>query len=184
MTCAESTNLFSEYLDAQIAGTAKREFDEHVHECSACAQRLELMRFVRVRAGNLERKRLPDTFNFEMRRILLAEMTRQSGWLHRLRIALSPRPQTVWSAAVGTAFATVCFVALWLAFPPGGQPVWNSSSVAESESALEGQSVRYVLEHLPLDGEPIESTGKDTARVIPVLPPQAATAVQPVSATF
>jgi len=184
MTCAESTSLFSEYLDAQIAGTTRREFDEHVCGCHACAQKLELMHFVRAGAGKLERKRVPDTFNFEMRRLLLAEMTRQSGWLHRLRIALSPRPQTVWSAAVGTAFATVCFVGLWIAFPPGGQPVWNSDGVAESESALEGQSVRYVLEHLPLDGEPIESTGKDTARVIPVLSPQAATAVQPVSATF
>lgn len=184
MTCAESTSLFSEYLDAQIAGAAKRELDEHVHACSACAQKLEIMRFVQARAGKLQRRRLPDTFNFEMRRMLLAEMNRQTGWMHRLRAAFAPRPQTVWSAAVGTAFGAVCFAALWIAFPPGGQPVWNSGGLTESESGLHGQSVRYVLEHLPLDGEPIESTGKDTVRVLPMLPPQAATAVQPVSATF
>jgi len=56
--------------------------------------------------------------------------------------------------------------------------------VTEVDAAQHNQSVRYVLEHLPFDGEPIESTVKDTARVMPVPPSQAREVVQPVSATF
>ncbi|OQB40736.1 MAG: hypothetical protein BWY06_01065 [Candidatus Latescibacteria bacterium ADurb.Bin168] len=184
MTCAESQNLFSEYLEGQIAGTVQQGLVEHLQACPACAQKLKLMRLVRVRLSKLGRKHLPDTFSFEMRRALLAEMNRENIWLNRLRALLSPRPQTVWSAAVGTAFATVCFAVLWLTFPPGGRSGWRSDSVTEIDAAQHNQSVRYVLEHLPFDGEPIESTAKDTARVMPVSPSQAREVVQPVSATF
>lgn len=184
MTCAESQNLFSEHLEGQIIGTAQREFDEHLLGCPACAQKLKLMRIMRARLNRLEPRRLSDTFNFEMRRALLAEVDRETPWLERIRALFTPRPQTVWSAAVGTAFAAVCFAALWIAFPPGGMPVWKTGAVAETDAAQNDQSVRYVLEHLPFDGEPIESTARDTARVIPVTPSQRVDAVQPVSATF
>ena len=97
MTCAESQNLFSEYLEGQIAGTVQQGLVEHLQACPACAQKLKLMRLVRVRLSKLGRKHLPDTFSFEMRRALLAEMNRENIWLNRLRALLSPRPQTVWS---------------------------------------------------------------------------------------
>jgi len=184
MTCSDFRNLFSDYLEGQVHATLRREFEAHVQGCAECASGLRRVREVRQRLARLERKRLPDTFSFTIRRMLLEEVRRERAWMHRVRNVLWPTPQMAWSAAVGTAAAVICFSVLWAIWTPGTSVErLRNRAVAGRDSITQKQSVRYVLEHLPLEGDLIESTANDTAsRSSKELAPPAA--AQPVSSTF
>lgn len=182
MTCGDCQLLFTEFLDGQVPGALRREFEAHVKSCTDCASSLRRVRAIRSRLGNLERKCLPDSFTFRVRRALLDEVAREQNWLAKLREIVWPSPQVAWSAAVGSLAATVSIAVFWFILAPGPRTVVDVPGIARADSAKHERSVRYVLEHLPLEGDLIESTAHDTASVVAT--PTAPTGAQPVSASF
>lgn len=182
MTCGDAQDLFTEYLDGQVRGSVRTVLDAHLTLCEECAVRLRGVRAVRNRLAHLERRRPPDTFGFAVRRMLLQEVRRKQMWIARIRGILWPTPQTAWAAAVGSVVAVASFAVLWFAWTPSIGIGGLHAGTSGKESAKQGQSVRYVLEHLPVEGNLIESTAKDTVSRTPA--PAAPTGAQPVSASF
>lgn len=183
MTCGESQERFLDYLDGHLSGSGRGELESHVATCDACASQLRQVRAMRARLGRLERRRLPDTFSFSMRRALLAEAERERGWFSRLRESTWLSPQTAWAAAIGSAVAVASFAALWFTFAPVSPTANNAMQTAAVDSAKHAQSVRYVLDHLPEKGELIESTANDSLATT-TDEPAAPAGAEPVSASF
>jgi len=182
MTCSDSQILFTDYLDGQVPAPLRRDFEAHLRLCQECAERLRGVRMTRDRLASLERQRLPDTFGFRIRRLLLEELAHEQRWSARLRELVRPIPQVAWSAAIGSVAATVIFTAFWFALRPGTGSELRNVGVARTDSLKREKSVRYVLEHLPLEGDLIESTAHDTASL--ATPPTTPSGAQPVSASF
>ena len=182
MTCGDLQSLFADYLDGHASSAVRHEFEAHMKSCTDCAHRLRGVRAIRARLARLERKHLPDTFGFTIRRMLLEEVEQEESRWAKVRELLWPTPQVAWSAAIGSIVAAVSFGVFWLAVAPGMETVTLDSRVGHADSVRQTKSVRYVLEHLPLEGDLIETTAKDTASLTTT--PAAPTGAQPVSASF
>jgi hypothetical protein len=186
MTCSECKELFSEYLDGQLHGSSRKEFESHADSCVSCAPKLRQARHLRMRLGRLTNKRLPDEFSFKMRRALAEAAEREHSPARRLGAAVRPRPETAWAAAVGTMAAAISIAVFWVAWTPlpaAQSPMaMYSPAVAEAQTPLASfeasdpplvgdgpashrRAVRYVLDNIPLGGVPIESTARDTMSV-------------------
>jgi anti-sigma factor RsiW len=183
MTCGDWQDLFIDYLDGEMVGAPRREIEAHLASCAVCSRKLRGVRAVRTHLGRLERRRLPASFSFAVRRMLIDEMERRANWAEQVRAALSPVPHLVWSVAAGLVVALTSFTVLWYTLAPGARPTGAPAAMAAGDSAKQAQSVRYVLEHLPRDGAPIETTAKDSISQ-PVASPPPTPEAQPVSANF
>ena len=164
MTCSECRTNLSGYIEGQHTGEMRRSMEEHNNGCHECAARLDGMRNVITGLGNMRRERVSDSFTFDMRRRLVLEAQREQSWLGRLRESVKPTSQTLLAAAAGT----LTTVALLFMFGTGGYgggsgTLRTAGATAEPTiGAADGPSrdVRYVLEHVPLDGELIEVSAK------------------------
>lgn len=162
MICGDCSELISEYLDGELRGAARTEFEGHLATCTDCARALRGVRAVRTRLGSLPRHELPDSFGFRIRRMLVEESEREQSWLVRVREAVMPAPQTAWAAATGVVAALASFTLLWSVWSPTGSAI-HPATIAE-RAPDNAQAVRYVLDRLP-SGDLIESTASaDTVR--------------------
>jgi len=166
MTCDTCKELISDYLDGRLHSTQRRELEAHVRTCPRCATALRGVRMIRNRLAGLDRKHLPDTFTFRMRRLLLDEVSREGSWPRRLRETLRPSPETTRAALVGTVAAVTSFIVLWTLWGPSSvETDRHDDPVAAVGAGAQAQSVRYVLEHVQLQGDPIEWTASEDSTV-------------------
>lgn len=186
MNCGDCRELISDFLDGQLHGSVKREFEEHSRTCEDCASALRGVRAVRTRLAELPRHQLPDAFGFRIKRMLAEEAEREQSWLRRVREWLSPKPETAWAAASGTVAALASVALVWMIWMPGSNqqsPSAVTKSIAGATERPESRSVRYVLEQLPSRGDLIESIAiADSASRRTIS--SSSVRAQPVSADF
>lgn len=128
MNCSDAEQFFDAYLDGELAGSLRLEFDAHRLRCTACQQKLAMMEACEHILSGESRGPLlsPDFTNKVMNEI------RQ----RRFAEARRPRRRLVWAAAAAVqAAAVIVFAFLWVNYwnkpvspvlPPGANPALNA----------------------------------------------------------
>ncbi len=108
MTCDRVQDLLSLYLDGELEGTAKAEFEAHLSACPECADLLARMRAAMAAfSGFPEVEPGPG-----LRRKLLAIPSRAPRFRDRAAALFRPALQPVWAAAMGVLLLAGVYLAL------------------------------------------------------------------------
>ncbi|MBK9118259.1 MAG: hypothetical protein IPM18_01465 [Phycisphaerales bacterium] len=119
MNCVDCEQLFDAYLDGQLAGSLRLEFDAHRLRCTRCQQQLALLESLgSVLATDSEVPVLSGDFTDRV----MAHVQRPRRFL-RL-----PLRTTVVSAAIVQAAAVLGFAVLWNR--PGGSPAQSGAGAS------------------------------------------------------
>jgi len=108
MTCDRVLGLLSPYLDGELDGAVKAEFEAHLSVCRECADLLARMRAaVAAFSGFPEVEPGPG-----LRRKLLAIPSRASRLRDRAAALFRPALQPIWAAAMGVLLLIGVYIAL------------------------------------------------------------------------
>ncbi len=113
MICSECEQLFDAYLDGQLAGSLRLEFDAHRLRCRHCQQTLAMLESIgHVISSDAQAPELSG--DFTSRVMQQVEQPRVLRWpLPRIAIFLGAAAQVA---------AVLVFALLWSAAPRGGPP--------------------------------------------------------------
>ncbi len=153
MKCGECKDQFSNYLDGGLPTEERRALDTHLLQCPDCQTRLRSLRSLKLHLQDLPSAQLPPAFRFGMRRALLATDKRWSWWRNGYQRAARVPPVAVGGFA-GVLAALVVTFAMTGPPPTNGFVPWT----AESKPA---PSVNYVLDRIPVKGQPLEGGGTE-----------------------
>jgi hypothetical protein len=137
MNCSEAEHFFDAYLDGELAGSLRLEFDAHRLRCGVCQQKLAMMEACEhILARDGRGPLLSDDFTdrvmdeVEQRRVITLR---------------SRKRRIVWGTAVGVqAAAVIAFAFLWAGYwkaPAPVLPPGDPAFLPEVEDAMEGGPV-------------------------------------------
>lgn len=135
MNCLDAEGLFDAYLDGELSGTLRLEFDTHRLHCPVCQQKLSLLETTEyVISSDLRGPSLSDDFTDK----LMASIQQRKMEPHPLRL----RRPLVAAAVVLQAAAVVAFVALlpkwWNRPQPAPAPTINLADLRPKINELHG----------------------------------------------
>lgn len=134
MNCSDAEQFFDAYLDGELVGSLRLEFDAHRLRCTACQQKLAMMEACEhILAGDQRGSLLsPDFSNRVMNQI------RRSG----SRPGAQPRRRLVFAAAaVLQAAAVLTFAFLWVNYWKSPAPSVLPPGADESFTAHVGNAI-------------------------------------------
>ena len=79
-SCDKFVPLFTEYLDGNLSGQSKSEFEEHIQSCSDCAQTVQHLKTLQVQLKQLTPVKTSDAFNVILRSRIRYELEKPSLW--------------------------------------------------------------------------------------------------------
>lgn len=138
MNCTECEQLFDAYLDGQLSGSLRLEFDAHRLRCQRCQQTLAMLETVGfVLRNDEETPPLRDEFaDHVMRRIHVRERIRP-------RVIRFPLRRVAIVAATMVQAAAVLMIALFLARPPANPATPVTAPPVELATSDESASPGY-----------------------------------------
>ena len=148
MNCSEAEHFFDAYLDGELAGSLRLEFDAHRLRCTVCQQKLAMMEACEhILARDTRGPALSENFTDRV----MGEIDQQRIIARRVR----KRRIIVGAAVAFQAAAVIVFAVLWVGYwsqpaqpvlEPGADPDFTEA-VSDEPVALAG----YVPAFLNLD---------------------------------
>lgn len=127
MNCSEAEQFFDAYLDNELAGSLRLEFDAHRLRCTVCQQKLAMMESCEhILSRDTRGPALPDDFTD---RVMDEIEQRQVLVVHRRK-----RRLVITSAVITQAAAVIVFALLWTTYwnqpepvlPPGEDAIFRA----------------------------------------------------------
>ena len=141
MNCSEAERLFDPYLDGELSGSLRLEFDAHRLRCTMCQRKLAMMEACEHILGG--DSRVP-SLSSDFTERLMAEIAerkitpRRTGW-RPLKIAI----------AVGLqAAAVIGFVALWPMLRPSAAPAYVTLDSIPTGEPIFGEFMQRGVENV------------------------------------
>jgi hypothetical protein len=142
MNCSEAEHFFDAYLDGELAGSLRLEFDAHRLRCTVCQQKLAMMEACEhILARDTRGPALSEGFTDRV----MSEIDQQRIIARRVR----KRRLIIGTTVAFQAAAIITFAVLWIGYwSKPAPPVPNDPAfVAEVKDAMEGGD-RVVLSDL------------------------------------
>lgn len=74
MNCDKYENLMNQYIDGELYGDLKDDFEQHISGCQLCRKKLDALTQIVYKLNNIEEEELPDTYHSEvMNKIAVTE---------------------------------------------------------------------------------------------------------------
>jgi len=133
MNCSEAEHFFDAYLDGELAGSLRLEFDAHRLRCTVCQQKLAMMEACEhILARDTRGPALSEGFTDRV----MSEIDQQRIIARRVR----KRRLIIGTTVAFQAAAIITFAVLWIGYwSKPAPPVLNDPEfLAEVEDAMEG----------------------------------------------
>lgn len=79
-SCDKFVPLFTEYLDGNLSGQSKSEFENHLQNCRHCAETVQHMEALQIQLKQLTPVKTSDTFHIVLRSRIRHELEKPSLW--------------------------------------------------------------------------------------------------------
>ena len=137
MNCSEAEHFFDAYLDGELAGSLRLEFDAHRLRCTVCQQKLAMMEACEhILARDTRGPALSEGFTDRV----MSEIDQQRIIARRVR----KRRLIIGATVAFQAAAVIVFAVLWVGYwsqPAPVLPPGHPDVLVEVEDAIEGGSV-------------------------------------------